>query len=251
MKTKQFLAGAAKTVFALAAVVMMSSVFTACSKDNNDDNDGTPVITATTSKAVGETIEIQFDKTDAPEVEGLEKVKQEPNGKWNRVTYKVVSQTFRVKGEITTFYLNSGGLTNVAFTPSSRLTYIDLSGNQLSSLDVSMLSELGGFRCGRNNLKALRLAHNPKLHFLACHENQLTRLDLTKNTALTEVMCYKNQLTGTSLKLPRVKSGEIDFKDESDGDTQFLTKDEVAAYKALNWKAKKYTNSGWRDYEGE
>ena len=247
MKTKQFLAGASKTVFALAAVVMMSSVFTACSKDNNDD-DGTPVITATTSKAVGETIEIGFAKTDAlPEVEGLEQVKKDEG----KVTYKILSQTFRVKGEITTFYLNSGGLTNVAFTPSSRLTYIDLSGNQLSSLDVSMLSELGGFRCGRNNLKALRLAHNPKLHFLACHENQITRLDLTKNTALTEVMCYKNQLTGTSLKLPRVKSGEIDFKDESDGDTQFLTKDEVAAYKALNWKAKKYTNSGWRDYEGE
>ena len=247
MKTKQFLAGASKTVFALAAVVMMSSVFTACSKDNNDD-DGTPVITATTSKAVGETIEIGFAKTDAlPEVEGLEQVKKDEG----KVTYKILSQTFRVKGEITTFYLNSGGLTNVAFTPSSRLTYIDLSGNQLSSLDVSMLSELGGFRCGRNNLKALRLAHNPKLHFLACHENQITRLDLTKNTALTEVMCYKNQLTGTSLKLPRVKSGEIDFKDESDGDTQFLTKDEVAAYKALNWKAKKYTHRGWRDYEGE
>ena len=247
MKTKQFLAGAAKTVFALAAVVMMSSVFTACSKDNNDGDD-TPVVTATTAKAVGETIEIRFAKTDAlPEVEGLEQVKKDEG----KVTYKILSQTFRVKGEITTFCVNSGGLTKVEFTPGSRLTYIDLDGNQLSSLDVSMLSELGGFRCGRNNLKALRLAHNPKLHFLACHENQITRLDLTKNTALTEVMCYKNQLTGTSLKLPRVKSGEIDFKDESDGDTQFLTKDEVAAYKALNWKAKKYTASGWRDYEGE
>ena len=247
MKTKNFLAICAKTVFALAAVVMMSSVFTACSKDNNDGDD-TPVITATTAKAVGETIEIGFAKTDAlPEVEGLEQVKKDEG----KVTYKILSQTFRVKGEITLFRVNSGGLTKVEFTPSSRLTYIDLSGNQLSSLDVSMLSELGGFRCGKNNLKALRLAHNPKLHFLACHENQLTRLDLTKNTALTEVICFKNQLTGISLKLPRVKSGELDFKDESDGDTQFLTKDEVAAYKALNWKARKYTNSGWRDYEGE
>ena len=248
MKTKQFLAGAAKTVFALAAVVMMSSVFTACSKDNNDDNDGTPVITATTSKAVGETIEIQFAKTDVlPEVEGLEQVKKDEG----KVTYKILSQTFRVKGEITLFCVNSGGLTKVEFTPGSRLTYIDLDGNQLSSLDVSMLSELDGFRCGRNNLKALRLAHNPKLRLLGCQENQITRLDLSKNTAMDLIICYKNQLTGTSLKLPRVKSGEIDFKDESDGDTQFLTKDEVAAYKALNWKAKKYTPSGWRDYEGE
>lgn len=248
MKTKNFLAICAKTVFALAAVVMMSSVFTACSKDNNDDNDGTPVITATTAKAVGETIEIGFAKTDAlPEVEGLEQVKKDEG----KVTYKILSQTFRVKGEITTFYLNSGGLTKVEFTPGSRLTYVDLDGNQLSSLDVSMLSELGGFRCGKNNLKALRLAHNPKLRLLGCQENQLTRLDLSKNTAMDLIICYKNQLTGTSLKLPRVKSGDLDFKNVSEGDTQFLTKDEVAAYKALNWKAKKYTFSGWVDYEGE
>ena len=38
MKTKQFLASAAKAAFALAAVVMMSAVFTSCSKDSDDDN---------------------------------------------------------------------------------------------------------------------------------------------------------------------------------------------------------------------
>jgi hypothetical protein len=42
MKTKQFLASAAKVAFALAAVVMMSAVFTACSKDNDDDNPPAP-----------------------------------------------------------------------------------------------------------------------------------------------------------------------------------------------------------------
>ena len=38
-----FLARAAKATFALAAVVMMSTAFTSCSKDNNDDNGGSPV----------------------------------------------------------------------------------------------------------------------------------------------------------------------------------------------------------------
>ncbi|EHO68901.1 hypothetical protein [Segatella maculosa] len=42
MKTKQFLASAAKAAFALAVVVMMSAVFTACSKDNDDDNPPAP-----------------------------------------------------------------------------------------------------------------------------------------------------------------------------------------------------------------
>ena len=42
MITKQFFASAAKAAFALAAVVMMSAVFTSCSKDNDDDNPSAP-----------------------------------------------------------------------------------------------------------------------------------------------------------------------------------------------------------------
>ena len=39
MKTKNFFASCAKATFALAAVVMMSTAFTSCSKDNDDDNE--------------------------------------------------------------------------------------------------------------------------------------------------------------------------------------------------------------------
>ena len=42
MSKKIFFASAAKVAFALAAVVMMSAVFTACSKDNDDDNPPAP-----------------------------------------------------------------------------------------------------------------------------------------------------------------------------------------------------------------
>jgi len=38
MKTTSFLTSAAKAAFALAAVVMMSAVFTSCSKDSDDDD---------------------------------------------------------------------------------------------------------------------------------------------------------------------------------------------------------------------
>ncbi len=37
MKTKTFLASCAKATFALATVVMMSTAFISCSKDNNDE----------------------------------------------------------------------------------------------------------------------------------------------------------------------------------------------------------------------
>jgi len=40
MIKKRFFASCAKVAFALAAVVMMSTAFTSCSKDNNDDNGG-------------------------------------------------------------------------------------------------------------------------------------------------------------------------------------------------------------------
>lgn len=42
MSKKIFFASAAKVAFALAAVVMMSAAFTACSKDNDDDNPPAP-----------------------------------------------------------------------------------------------------------------------------------------------------------------------------------------------------------------
>ena len=251
MKKKNFLASSAKTVFALAAVVMMSSVFTACSKDNDDDD--APVITATTSKAVDETIEISFDKTDAPEVEGLEKVKEEPGDKWNVVTYKVVSQTFRLKGELKRLQASyNPKLTQIEFTPSTKLTFLDVSDNQLSSLDVSMLPELTELCCDQNNLNVLRVAHNPKLAKLSCYHNQLSRLDLSKNTALEKVFCHRNKLTGKNLKLPNVESGTLYFKGESEIDTQALTKDEVAAFKALGWSVKKVgSHYNWTGYDGE
>ena len=253
MKKKNFLASSAKTVFALAAVVMMSSVFTACSKDNNDDDDA-PVITATTSKAVDETINILFDKTDAaPEVEGLEKVKEEELTDMKSITYKVVSQTFRLKGELKRLQASyNPKLTQIEFTPSTKLTFLDVSDNQLSSLDVSMLPELTELCCDQNNLNVLRVARNPKLAKLSCYHNQLSRLDLSKNTALEKVFCHRNKLTGKNLKLPNVESGTLYFKGESEIDTQALTKDEVAAFKALGWSVKKVgSHYNWTGYDGE
>ena len=252
MKKKNFLASSAKTVFALAAVVMMSSVFTACSKDNDDDDDA-PVITATTSKAVGETIEIQIEKTDAPEVEGLEKVKEEELTDMKSITYKVVSQTFRLKGELKRLQASyNPKLTQIEFTPSTKLTFLDVSDNQLSSLDVSMLPELTELCCDQNNLNVLRVARNPKLAKLSCYHNQLSRLDLSKNTALEKVFCHRNKLTGKNLKLPNVESGTLYFKGESEIDTQAITKDEVAALKELGWSVKKVgSHYNWTGYDGE
>lgn len=47
MRTKKFFASAAKAVFALAAVLMMSTAFTACSSDKSDDPTPEPKFTNT------------------------------------------------------------------------------------------------------------------------------------------------------------------------------------------------------------
>ena len=59
MKTTSFLASAAKATFALAAVVMMSAVFTSCSKDSDDDNLPEPKVQTVTL----DDVEIKFEKS--------------------------------------------------------------------------------------------------------------------------------------------------------------------------------------------
>ena len=69
MKTTSFLASAAKAAFALAAVVMMSAVFTSCSKDSDDDNPLAPKAQTVTLDGV----EIKVEKSTLTNVgENLE-----------------------------------------------------------------------------------------------------------------------------------------------------------------------------------
>ena len=57
MRTTSFLASAAKAAFALAAVVMMSAVFTSCSKDSDDDNPKGNIMTF-------DNVEIKIEKAE-------------------------------------------------------------------------------------------------------------------------------------------------------------------------------------------
>ncbi|MFD0778525.1 hypothetical protein ACFQZF_08615 [Flavobacterium myungsuense] len=59
------------------------------------------------------------------------------------------------------------------------MTYLDCSGNTLTTLDVSK---------------------NISLTALRCENNQLTKLDVSKNTALNGLVCSNNQLSYLNLK---------------------------------------------------
>lgn len=85
------------------------------------------------------------------------------------------------------------------------LRYLDCSGNPLTSLDVSDLSELTDLHCDNcfNQSPASRsyskgvldLSKNTKLQTLSCAENGLTELILPNTQTLIEVNCDDNQLT--------------------------------------------------------
>lgn len=79
------------------------------------------------------------------------------------------------------------------------LTYLDCSGNQLTSLDVSSNVLLNDLLCGENQLTSIDVGSNVLLNTLSCGSNQLTSIDVSKNSELCHLECSNNQLTSLNL----------------------------------------------------
>ena len=88
----------------------------------------------------------------------------------------------------------------------NNLTTLDVSGltnlqllkcdeNQMTSLNVSGLTNLQWLDCNDNQLTTLDVSGLTNLQMLDCAENQLTTLNLSGATNLTEMDCGRNQLT--------------------------------------------------------
>ena len=79
------------------------------------------------------------------------------------------------------------------------LTYLDCSGNRLTTLDVSSNSDLKTLICSDNSLSSLDLKENGQLEVLKCSYNRLTTLDLSDSGMLTELSCKNNSLTSLNV----------------------------------------------------
>ena len=79
-----------------------------------------------------------------------------------------------------------GGIENLHNLKELRVT-----GNELTSIDISANSELELLQADGNPLKSLEFgaAHNPKLEYINIHGNQLTSLDCNNMTSLKFVHC--------------------------------------------------------------
>ena len=74
-------------------------------------------------------------------------------------------------------------------------TWLNCSGNRLTSLDVSTNPALTGLNCSANQLTELDIRANTVLDSLYCDDNLLTELDVSANTALIALSCGDNLLT--------------------------------------------------------
>ncbi len=81
----------------------------------------------------------------------------------------------------------------------TNLDYLDCSGNQLTTLDMSGNPALETLDCGYNKLISLDVSRSPALETLNCTRNQLTSLELSSNPALTNLECSDNQITSLNV----------------------------------------------------
>ena len=150
------------------------------------------VITFTTAKAVGKTVELQMNYTGAaPTLSGATGTPE--SGKW--ITYTLTSQTVTIQGDVTVLYCSYNQLTALDVSKNTELIGLFCYNNQLTTLDVSKNTALTTLSCSNNQLTALDVSKNTALTELDCFKNQLTTLDVSQNTALTTLYCSKNQLT--------------------------------------------------------
>lgn len=104
---------------------------------------------------------------------------------------------------------------------SSRYSRLNVSGNQLESLDISQSPNIQKLYCNSNNLTTLDVTKHRQLVELNCEVNHMTELNLETNSLLQYLKCNYNQLTALKttnnpeLRTLEIKSNQIDVLDLS------------------------------------
>ncbi len=106
--------------------------------------------------------------------------------------YKWIEYIDQVKSVICKKYsiTNDYGLAD--FT---HLTQLDLSFNQLTSVDLKSNIELETVRISENNLESIELTSNPKIGFLSLANNRLEVLNINENPEISFLVLSDNLLT--------------------------------------------------------
>ncbi len=85
----------------------------------------------------------------------------------------------------------------------SNLHYLEATGNNLTTVDISQNINLGQVSFNSNQLTSIDLSSNLNLTSFSCFNNQLTEIDLSLNTSLTQLYCVAN----TPLTIIKINNG--------------------------------------------
>lgn len=97
-------------------------------------------------------------------------------------------------------YCKDNNLTSLDVSMLSNLRFLDLENNSLTSLNIKGLNNLTQVICWFNNLTTLDLSDTPNLVYLDCDFNDFTSLDVSKLTHLVDFYCSGNQLTSMDVR---------------------------------------------------
>lgn len=98
-----------------------------------------------------------------------------------------------------TLYCENQQLTDLDVSMLSNLQVLDVSNNNLESLDVNGLTNLTTLECSNNQLQSLDISDLSNLRSLYCSWNNLQSLTTDNHPNFTSLSCYNNDLTRLDL----------------------------------------------------
>lgn len=153
-----------------------------CSKESGSIPDvqipeGPAKITFTTSKGVGESINLVLLQAEVSQAEfdGLEVESILPiDSDRLNCTIQLTKQTATIVGEITMLSCSGNSITELSFSQNSPLVTLDCSDNELTVLNVGMLGKLATLDCYDNKLTELKVDGCGKsLNKITCYNNSI------------------------------------------------------------------------------
>ncbi|AWI26522.1 DUF7619 domain-containing protein [Flavobacterium pallidum] len=118
----------------------------------------------------------------------------------------------QVSEALLVYQLNAGGVSAIASVTGleafTNIRVLSLRNDNLTTLDVSMLTNLTNLECGLNdNLSSLDVSGLAYLTEIHCDIGNLTSLNLSGLTALTTLSCWQNEITSLQIAgLPNLQS---------------------------------------------
>ena len=93
-------------------------------------------------------------------------------------------------------YLDCSGneITSLDVSGFTRLKELYCTSNQMNSLNIDGCNNLETLHCSDNNLSSLSIDNLSKLKELYCNKNQISSLDISKHLTMDKVDCTENQI---------------------------------------------------------